>query len=298
MTSVTPALSIATSVPVPIAMPTWACASAGASLTPSPTMATTRPSACNRLMTSAFSAGWTSAITSSTPSARATAWAVVRLSPVSMTTRRPSAWSSRIASGVELLMGSATPTRPASAPSTARYITVCPSPRSASARAASADASTPCAASSRRLPSATRRPPAAPVIPCPATDWKPSTRAGVTPRSVAPARTAAASGCSLPCSRPAARASTSSSRNPDAATTVTSRGLPSVSVPVLSTTIVSTFSMVSSASAFLMRTPACAPRPVATMIDIGVASPSAQGHAMINTATALTSADTRRGSGP
>ena len=35
-----------------------------------------------------------------------------------------------------------------------------------------------------------------------------------------------------------------------------------------------------------------------TMIDIGVASPSAQGQAMISTATALTSACARRGSGP
>ena len=34
------------------------------------------------------------------------------------------------------------------------------------------------------------------------------------------------------------------------------------------------------------------------MIDIGVASPSAHGHAMISTATALTSACARRGSGP
>ena len=39
-----PALSIATSVPVPMAMPTSAAASAGASLTPSPAIATTRPS--------------------------------------------------------------------------------------------------------------------------------------------------------------------------------------------------------------------------------------------------------------
>jgi len=37
---------------------------------------------------------------------------------------------------------------------------------------------------------------------------------------------------------------------------------------------------------------------VATMIDIGVARPSAQGHAMINTATAATSACGKRGSGP
>jgi hypothetical protein len=38
--------------------------------------------------------------------------------------------------------------------------------------------------------------------------------------------------------------------------------------------------------------------PVATMIDIGVARPSAHGHAMISTATALTSACAMRGSGP
>ena len=72
--------------------------------------------------------------------------------------------------------------------------------------------------------------------------------------------------------------------------TATSLGLPSVSVPVLSTTSVSTFSSVSSASAFLISMPFCAPLPVPTMIDIGVARPSAQGHAMISTATALTSA--------
>ena len=54
--------------------------------------------------------------------------------------------------------------------------------------------------------------------------------------------------------------------------------------------LVSTFSRTSSASAFQTRTPACAPRPVPTMIDIGVASPNPQGHAMMRTATALTSA--------
>ena len=62
--------SIATSVPVPIARPRSACASAGASLTPSPTIATTRPSACSRRTTSALSAGSTSAITSSMPTSR------------------------------------------------------------------------------------------------------------------------------------------------------------------------------------------------------------------------------------
>ena len=67
-------------------------------------------------------------------------------------------------------------------------------------------------------------------------------------------------------------------------------GVPSVSVPVLSTTSVSTSRSTSIASASLNSTPALAPRPVATMIDIGVARPSAHGQAMISTATALTSA--------
>ena len=71
-----------------------------------------------------------------------------------------------------------------------------------------------------------------------------------------------------------------------------------MSVPVLSTTSVSTFSIRSMASASLISTPACAPRPTPTMMDIGVASPSAHGQAMISTATALTIAWAKRGSGP
>ena len=68
LSSVTPALSIATSVPVPMAMPTSAAASAGASLTPSPAMATTRPSRAQFLDDGAFLSGSTSASTSAMPS--------------------------------------------------------------------------------------------------------------------------------------------------------------------------------------------------------------------------------------
>ena len=46
-TSVTSDASMATSVPVPMATPRSAWASAGASLMPSPTMATLRPAACS-----------------------------------------------------------------------------------------------------------------------------------------------------------------------------------------------------------------------------------------------------------
>ena len=111
-----PALSIATSVPVPIAMPTSACASAGASLMPSPAMATTRPSACSRRTTSRFCVRQHLARSPRRCRAsRATALAVAALSPVSITiaqARRRAA--ARIASGVDALIGSATPTSPAS----------------------------------------------------------------------------------------------------------------------------------------------------------------------------------------
>ena len=140
------------------------------------------------------------------------------------------------------------------------------------------------------FPSATARPSMRPVTPWPVTDLKSSAVARVSSRSSAPATIAAASGCSLPRSRLAASRKTSASVKPSSAITETSRGFPSVRVPVLSTTSVFTFSRISSASAFLISTPAVAPRPVPTMIDIGVARPSAQGHAMIRTATAFTSA--------
>ena len=56
--------------------------------------------------------------------------------------------------------------------------------------------------------------------------------------------------------------------------------------------------MTSKTSAFLINTPVKAPRPVPTMMDIGVANPSAQGQAIMSTATALIMAWARRGSGP
>ncbi len=46
----------------------------------------------------------------------------------------------------------------------------------------------------------------------------------------------------------------------------------------------------STASALRKRMPLIAPCPIATVIEIGVASPTAQGQAMMSTATALTTA--------
>ena len=67
---------------------------------------------------------------------------------------------------------------------------------------------------------------------------------------------------------------------------------PVVTVPVLSSTIVSTLRVDSSTSGPLIRTPSCAPRPVPTSRAVGVASPSAHGHATISTATAAVNAAT------
>ena len=62
-TSVTSEASMATSVPVPMAMPRSAGASAGASLMPSPTMATDPAIAWSARTRSALSPGRTSAMT-------------------------------------------------------------------------------------------------------------------------------------------------------------------------------------------------------------------------------------------
>ena len=73
-----------------------------------------------------------------------------------------------------------------------------------------------------------------------------------------------------------------------------SAGRPSVIVPVLSSTSVWSLYAVSSASPPLISTPCSAPRPVPTMIAVGVARPNAHGHAMMSTETAATSASVKR----
>ena len=93
------------------------------------------------------------------------------------------------------------------------------------------------------------------------------------------------------------RSSWASSWAGSAVTAVTS-GRPSVSVPVLSRTTVSIRPAASSASPPRTRIPASAPRPVPTMIAVGVASPIAHGHAMITTPMNAVSARVSRGSGP
>ena len=86
LTRISPADSTATSVPLPMAMPTSARDSAGASFTPSPTMATTLPWACSAFTLPSLSSGSTCAKYWSMSSSAATAAATSSLSPVSMAT--------------------------------------------------------------------------------------------------------------------------------------------------------------------------------------------------------------------
>ena len=81
--------SFAACVPVFIATPTSACASAGASLVPSPVIATSLPSACSRLISAILSSGVAWARKSSTPASAAIAAAVSGLSPVIITVLMP-----------------------------------------------------------------------------------------------------------------------------------------------------------------------------------------------------------------
>jgi hypothetical protein len=142
--SIISAASFATSVPcLPMAIPMSAFFSAGASLTPSPVMATRSPrawnartilslcsglvrakmvavaTACSRsraLMASTWSPRSTdAALCTGMPSCRAMATAVASASPVTMTTRTPPAMSLRIDRSTPRRGGSFMPTSPANA---------------------------------------------------------------------------------------------------------------------------------------------------------------------------------------
>ena len=83
------AASLDADVPLFMATPTSAWASAGASLVPSPVIATRWPSACSRRMMAILSSGFASATKSSTPASAAIVRAVSGLSPVIMIVRMP-----------------------------------------------------------------------------------------------------------------------------------------------------------------------------------------------------------------
>ena len=95
---------------------------------------------------------------------------------------------------------------------------------------------------------------------------------------------AAASGCSDGFSSDAAAASSVLSSIFSAHSTSVTRGLPSVTVPVLSSTTVSMRPISSRLAADFTSTPCSAALPVATVMATGVASPSAQGQEITSTA--------------
>ena len=296
------AASMATSAPVPIAMPTSAAASAGASLMPSPTIATMRPSACSRATAAALSAGRTSA---RTRSAGMPTCARDRPRPsAAVAGHEPDiealACSSATASAALRLerVGRRGDSR-ADGPSAATQAGVSPARRPGRRRPGARRRRRRARAAGER----SRRGPVRPVDRGLDADARRSPRsrrrAGTRARLArARARIAAPSGCSLPFSTAPARSSSSSGADAGCGDDPADRGRPTVSVPVLSSTTVSTRWAVSSASPPRMRMPASAPRPVPTMIAVGVARPIAHGQAMTTTAMNAVSARVRRGSGP
>ena len=112
---ITSADSIAISTPLPIAIPTSALTSATASFIPSPTIST-EPVSEYFLTAASFPLGITSAITSSIPTDAAIAFAVCKLSPVSITLFTPSVPNSPTASALSALTLSDTAIIPISVP--------------------------------------------------------------------------------------------------------------------------------------------------------------------------------------
>ena len=98
--------SMAMSVPEPTAIPTSAWVSAGASLIPSPVIATRLWATCRSLTISSLSPGFVSAWTSSMPSSEAMCSAVSLLSPVTIITLRPSLCIDSMAEGLSSRTGS------------------------------------------------------------------------------------------------------------------------------------------------------------------------------------------------
>ena len=294
LTRVMPALSMATSVPVPMAIPTSAPARAGASLMPSPATATVLPSACSLWTSLNLSSGIIPALKDVRWRSAATAPAVTGLSPVSMTTSIPCLSSCSMADPLVSLMRSPMATKPTTSPSTDRKETVFPCFRCPPAsRFMASVRPAPARAIISSFPRAAFFPLTIPSTPIPLTARNPSASGASIPRALPWATVASARGCSLIMFRETINCSTrSSEKRPEKVPTAATEGLPSVRVPVLSTTRVSTLFIFSRASASRINTPFWAPFPTPTITDMGVARPRAHGQAMISTAMALTRAYT------
>ena len=226
------------------------------------------------------------------PTSAATARAVVSLSPVSRTGRRPSAFSDATASADVSLTVSATTNTAVARPSQPAAMAVCP--RASAARRAASSSGGRCIAHSAQQ----RRPPDDQRVPVDdALDargprgWRtPRRRPAGRPRP-RPWRWPARSGARRRSRARRPGAAPRSRSTPSATATSTRLILPVVTVPVLSRTTVSTARVDSRTSGPLMSRPSWAPRPVPTISAVGVASPSAHGQAMMSTATAAVNAN-------
>ena len=119
-----------------------------------------------------------------------------------------------------------------------------------------------------------------PQTPCPVIDIKSFTGGSLIPLSLASSTIASPKGCSECSSKAAATCKISSSFKFFTDIISVTLGFPSVIVPVLSKTIVSTLCAFSRASPDLISIPSSAPLPVPTIIAVGVASPNEHGQAI------------------
>ncbi len=256
-------------------------------------MATRRPLSWIRRTSCSLSCGSTSATALLMPSSLRIASAVFRLSPVSITTSRPIPRKRLTASRLVGFTTSAAAITPSKRFPSAKKSGVFPASASSPAACSIFPGATFCSRRNARFPARHFLPSTTAVTPRPETAWNDSASGGVIFSSPASARTASASGCSEGFSSAAAVRRSSSRLTPSEGSTSVTRGVPSVMVPVLSSTTVCTACAVSSASPDLIRIPSAAPRPVPTMMATGVARPSAHGQEITSTEIPMFSANSK-----
>ena len=248
---------------------------------------------CSSFTLSAFCPGGTSANTVSIPNSRAMRSAVARLSPVSIATWMPRSCNFATAA-LEVSRGaSAIAINPAILPSTAAYTTVRPAPSSESAGCSSPLKLMLLSRMSLRLPTSSVLPSTFARNPWPGIASNSCGGTSARFSAFALFTIACPRACSEDCSTEATSASKSFViRRSSFVTMSVTSGCPRVSVPVLSKIIAPTWEVSSSAVAFLNKMPFCAPSPVPIITAVGVARPSASGHAMTTTVIAMVNAQT------
>ena len=203
-----PAACIATSVPLDIAIPISAAANAGASLMPSPTIATKPWARFNCATILALSSGNTCAYTWLIPSWLPTLVALPWLSPEIMTVSISwfcNRFIAEMAVGFSTSPNANIPSKVDAADDMANHEILSPCASSDSEATFNATQSTPNSSIKRALPKYKRWSPTKPTKPLPGKACSSSTGCSNKPLACAALTTALASGCSLPTCRLAAR---------------------------------------------------------------------------------------------